>query len=151
MVVFNYQWRSQPKICILRGKNFGGPKCLILGEQQYFVWDTASQSTKLLYVLNIWGVWPPRSPWLRLWTRCANIWGGMAPCTGYAYASYEFKDKRASLVACIFTAGLCNTWSDCARLLKKILTKPFIQVFITVLLFYHLPPQLLVLASNLKW
>jgi len=25
---------------------FGGPKCLILGEQQYFVWDTASQSTK---------------------------------------------------------------------------------------------------------
>jgi len=62
MVVFNYQWRSQPKICILRGKNFGGPKCLILGEQQYFVWDTASQSTKLLYVLNIWGVWPLGPP-----------------------------------------------------------------------------------------
>jgi len=33
------QWRSQPKIG-------GGAKCLILGEQQYFVWDTASQSTK---------------------------------------------------------------------------------------------------------
>jgi len=29
------QWHSQYK-------NFGGPKCLILGEQQYFVWDTAS-------------------------------------------------------------------------------------------------------------
>jgi len=27
-------------------KTFGGPKCVILGEQQYFVWDTASQSTK---------------------------------------------------------------------------------------------------------
>jgi len=25
---------------------FGGPKCPILGEQQYVVWDGASQSTK---------------------------------------------------------------------------------------------------------
>jgi len=24
-------------------QNFGGLKCLILGEQQYFVWNTASQ------------------------------------------------------------------------------------------------------------
>jgi len=27
-------------------QKFGGSKCLILGEQHYFVWDTASQSTK---------------------------------------------------------------------------------------------------------
>jgi len=27
------------------GKNLGS-KCLILGKQQYFVWDTISQSTK---------------------------------------------------------------------------------------------------------
>ena len=42
------QWRSQPKIG-------GGAKCLILGEQQYFVWDTASQSTKWLNTLKIVG------------------------------------------------------------------------------------------------
>ena len=30
---------SQPKL-------LAGPRSLILGEQQYFVWDTASQSTK---------------------------------------------------------------------------------------------------------
>jgi len=28
-----------------RGK-FWGAKCLILGEKRYFVWDTASESTK---------------------------------------------------------------------------------------------------------
>jgi len=33
------QWRSQPKI-------WGEPKCLILGKQQYFVWDTSSKSPK---------------------------------------------------------------------------------------------------------
>ena len=27
-------------------KNLWGPKCLTLGEKQYFVWNTASQSTK---------------------------------------------------------------------------------------------------------
>jgi len=31
---------------VARPKSFGGPKCLILGEQQYFLWDTTSQSTK---------------------------------------------------------------------------------------------------------
>ena len=40
------------------------PKCLILREQQYFVWDTASQSTKWLDMLKIWG---DMAPWLRLW------------------------------------------------------------------------------------
>jgi len=35
---------------------------LTLGEQQYFVWDTASQSTKLLDVLKVWGAWPPGLP-----------------------------------------------------------------------------------------
>jgi len=28
---------------------------LILGEQQYFLWDTASQSTKWLLIQKIWG------------------------------------------------------------------------------------------------
>jgi len=28
-------------------QNFGGPKLMTLGDQQYFVWDTASQSRKL--------------------------------------------------------------------------------------------------------
>ena len=32
-----------------RGK-FWGTKCLILGEKRYFVWDTASESTKWLYI-----------------------------------------------------------------------------------------------------
>jgi len=46
------QWRTQPKI-------FLGPKHLILGKQQYFVWDTASQSTKWLDILKIWEALPP--------------------------------------------------------------------------------------------
>jgi len=42
--VFNFekrinQWHSQPKI-------WGGAKCMILGEQHYFVWKNAFQSTK---------------------------------------------------------------------------------------------------------
>jgi len=37
---------------------WGGPKCLILGEQHYFVWKNASQSTKWLYFLRFGG-----SPW----------------------------------------------------------------------------------------
>ena len=45
------QWRSQTKY-------FGGPKCLVLDEQQYFVWDTAYQITKWVDMLNIWGAWP---------------------------------------------------------------------------------------------
>jgi len=39
-----------------------GPKFMILGEQQCFVWDAASQSTKWLDMLNIWramGRWVP--------------------------------------------------------------------------------------------
>jgi len=35
----NKQWHMQPKI-------LDGGKILILGEEQSFVWDTASQSTK---------------------------------------------------------------------------------------------------------
>ena len=48
-----HQWCSQPKTFL------GRPKRLILGEQQYFVWDAASQSTKWLDMLKIWGgPWP---------------------------------------------------------------------------------------------
>ena len=43
MFSFN-QWRSQPKFFL--GKKLEGPRCLILGEQQYFVLDTTSQRTK---------------------------------------------------------------------------------------------------------
>jgi len=43
------------------------PKCLILVEQQYFVWDTASQNTKWTDMLKVWGGMPPwASIWLRL-------------------------------------------------------------------------------------
>ena len=48
-------------------KFFGGPKCLILDEQQYFVWDTASQSTKWLHMLTIWEAWALGPPSLHLW------------------------------------------------------------------------------------
>jgi len=52
-------------------KNFFlGAKCLILGEQQYFVWYAGSQNTKCLYMLKIWGV---HGPLLPLWLR---------PCSG---------------------------------------------------------------------
>jgi len=47
----------------------GGAKCLILGEKHYFLWDTASQSTKWLDILKCLGTWPPAPPWLRLCTR----------------------------------------------------------------------------------
>ena len=47
-----YQWRSQPKN--FGGKQFGGAKCVILGEWHYFVWKNASQST-WLYFPKIWG------------------------------------------------------------------------------------------------
>jgi len=44
---------------------------LILGEQQYFVWDTASQSTKSLHILNFGGSvvpWAPvATPMVKTW------------------------------------------------------------------------------------
>jgi len=47
------QWRSRPKMC-LGVKYFGGvTKCVILGEQLF--WDAASQSTKWLDMIKIWG------------------------------------------------------------------------------------------------
>jgi len=57
--VATQQSRSQPK-------NWGS-KCLISGEQQYFVWDTASRSTKWLDMLNILEGTDPWPPWLRLY------------------------------------------------------------------------------------
>jgi len=50
------------QLFVFGGAKNVGEKYFILGEQQYFVWDTASQSTKSLYILKIWeGI-----PWLRL-------------------------------------------------------------------------------------
>jgi len=43
--LFQKQWRSQPN-------NLGGPKFLILGSLQYFVWNIASQSTKRQGILR---------------------------------------------------------------------------------------------------
>ena len=48
---------------IWEGQNiWGWPQCFILSEQHYFVWDTASQSTKWLYMLKILGGHGPLSP-----------------------------------------------------------------------------------------
>jgi len=44
ILFLSHQWRSQPKNC--GGGNWGGAECMILGEQHYFVWKNASQSTK---------------------------------------------------------------------------------------------------------
>jgi len=49
-----------------------GTKCLILGDQQYFVWDTTSQSTKWIDILKIWGY-------------------GSLVSTGYAYVSGSYR------------------------------------------------------------
>ena len=49
-------------------QTFGGPKCLVLGEQQYFVWDVASQSRKWIDMPKIWKGHGPCPPWLRLWS-----------------------------------------------------------------------------------
>jgi len=68
------QWRSQPK-------NLGGPKCLILGEEHYFVWKNASQSTKWLYFLKIRGV----------------AWS-LSPPPDYAYAA----DSRCERIVLLF-------------------------------------------------
>jgi len=61
------QWRRQPKD-LVGARNFGGgPKCLILGEWHYFVWKNASQSTKWLCFLKIFGGHGASGPpWLRL-------------------------------------------------------------------------------------
>jgi len=41
---FHYSGVASPNF--LGSKNCGGTNFLILGEEQYFAWDTASQSTK---------------------------------------------------------------------------------------------------------
>ena len=59
--VVHIQWRRQSKIYIGGQKNWEGAKCSTFGEQQYFVWDAASQSTKWLNMLwNLVGIapWP---------------------------------------------------------------------------------------------
>ena len=59
--MLHQQGRSLPKI-------WGRAISLISDEWQYFVWDTAYQSTKWLDILNIWSwPWLPRPSRLRLW------------------------------------------------------------------------------------
>jgi len=43
---------------------------LTLSDQQYFVWDTASQSTRRQKMLEIWG---HGFPWLRLWMPGSDV------------------------------------------------------------------------------
>jgi len=48
------QWRSQPKSCL------GEPKCLTLGEQQYYWLGCRFSKHKMTrYVKNVLGAWPP--------------------------------------------------------------------------------------------
>ena len=49
------QWHGQLKI-------LGGSKYLILGEQQHFVWDTTSYSSKWLDIVKVWGGHGPLVP-----------------------------------------------------------------------------------------
>jgi len=48
-------------------QNFKVPKYLVLGEQEYFVWNATSQSTKWRNIIKIWGECHLGPPWLRLW------------------------------------------------------------------------------------
>jgi len=51
-----------PRRTLVASPNFfGRPKYLILCEQQYFLWNTASQSAKWLLTLTTWGAWPPKT------------------------------------------------------------------------------------------
>jgi len=59
-------------------KILGEPKFLILGQQQYFLWDAASQSTKWLHIQKIWGAWFRWPPWLRLWSQY-DRWSSRMP------------------------------------------------------------------------
>jgi len=86
----NVQWRNQPKIV--------GAKCLILGEQQYFVGDTASQSTKLLNMLNILG--GVLAHWLRL-----------CPYIGTSYIVSNRKQKSCKQSFYFFGRNL--QWKGC--------------------------------------
>jgi len=52
--------------------NVLGPSVLTLREQQCFVWDTTSQSTKRQDMLEIWWVVAPLPTWLRL---CSHVIG----------------------------------------------------------------------------
>jgi len=56
-----YQGHGQPKI-------LSGSKCLILGEQQYFVSDTASKYKMIRYSKIFGRAMAPCPPWLRLCT-----------------------------------------------------------------------------------
>jgi len=56
-----------------------GPKFWSLSGQQYFVWDTASESTKRQDMLKVWGVWSP----------------------GYAYGCFYNYKTRCSIDRCV--------------------------------------------------
>ena len=96
-VIFGRQisWRQRR---ILRGPKIWLKKCLIFGEQQYFYWNTASQSTK--------------------WPDMPNIFGGIspwAPC-GYAYMVVLKQEvwERAQNATATFNStsnSFSNHWS----------------------------------------
>jgi len=66
----------------LRGKCFDLQRSTV----QYFVWDTASQSTKWHDMLEIWGRWPPWTPGYAYATKWYMHWGFTAIFTDYSFA-----------------------------------------------------------------
>jgi len=64
---YSHRVDAEVTFCIYRSviaspKIWRCAKWLILGEKHYFVWENASQSTKWLHVLNVWGHGPFGSP-----------------------------------------------------------------------------------------
>ena len=90
-----WQWRSQRKI-LERAKH------LILGEQHYFVWDAASQSTKWLDMAKIGGAWPLATPMQVGKPYCrtgekyflADFW---RQCCGCTFHGKEYVPRQNSL------------------------------------------------------
>jgi len=61
---------SQSAAAALLAHKFGEANILTSNKQQYSVWwDTASQGTKRLDMLEVRRAWSPCHPWLRLWAQ----------------------------------------------------------------------------------
>ena len=118
-------------------ENLEGSKCLILGEQQYIIGDTASQSEKWLLFLKIWGAWPPKEWWsleTRLETHFARL-GSVSKASGLVSVSKvsgfetlniaknwfnKISITEPFLVCCIFRWEATKTCRKNYRNLKKI-------------------------------
>ena len=89
--MLHQQGRSLPKI-------LGRTISLISDEWQYFVWDTAYQSTKWLDILNIWSwPWLPRPSRLRLWRGAV-----MLHCDKNHHKSKAFCDHQPTITSLLW-------------------------------------------------